>query len=44
MLRPAGMDDFKGQKPKADVYIYQAEVFCENGELIQLNGNIALIL
>lgn len=35
---------FKGQKPKADVYIFQAEVFCENGELIQLNGNIALIL
>jgi hypothetical protein len=35
---------FKGQKPKADVYIYQAEVFCDTGELIILNGNIALIL
>ena len=35
---------FKGQKPKADVYIFQAEVFCENGELLRLNGNIALIL
>jgi gliding motility-associated-like protein len=35
---------FKGQNPKADVYIYQAEVFCENGELLKLNGNIALIL
>lgn len=35
---------FKGQRPKADVYIYQAEVFCDNGDIIRLNGNIALIL
>ena len=35
---------FKGRKPQADVYVYQAEVFCENGDLIRLNGNIALIL
>jgi gliding motility-associated-like protein len=35
---------FKGRKPIADVYVYQAEVFCENGELIKINGNIALIL
>jgi len=35
---------YKGTKPKADVYVYQAEVFCENGEIIKLNGNIALIL
>ncbi len=35
---------YKGNNPKADVYIYQAEVFCENGELFTLNGNIALIL
>lgn len=35
---------YKGNKPIADVYIYQAEVFCENGQLIKLNGNIALIL
>ena len=35
---------YKGIKPQADVYVYQAEVFCENGELITLNGNIALIL
>ncbi len=35
---------FKGGKPIADVYVYQAEVFCENGQLITLNGNIALIL
>lgn len=41
----AGWDGrFKGQAPKADVYIYQAEVFCENGELLRINGNIALIL
>lgn len=35
---------YKGKKPIADVYVYQAEVFCENGELIKLNGNVALIL
>jgi gliding motility-associated-like protein len=35
---------FKGNKPQADVYVYQAEVFCENGSVITLNGNIALIL
>ena len=35
---------YKGQRPIAGVYIYQAEVFCENGELIILNGNVALIL
>lgn len=35
---------YKGSRPVADVYIYQAEVFCENGEIIVLNGNIALIL
>ena len=41
----AGWDGtYKGNKPKADVYVYQAEVFCENGEIIKLNGNIALIL
>lgn len=35
---------YKGKKPQADVYVYQAEIFCENGEIIKLNGNIALIL
>lgn len=35
---------YKGNKAKADVYVYQLEVFCENGDLIRLNGNIALIL
>ena len=35
---------FKGTRPIAGVYIYQAEVYCENGEVITLNGNVALIL
>lgn len=35
---------FKGKKPQADVYVYQVEVFCENGDVITLNGNIALVL
>lgn len=35
---------YKGKKQQADVYVYQAEVFCENGQVITLNGNIALIL
>ncbi len=35
---------FRGKRPQPDVYIYQAEVFCDNGEIIKLDGNIALIL
>lgn len=35
---------FKGRKPQPDVYIYQIEVFCDNGEIIKLAGNISLIL
>ncbi|MEQ1677169.1 MAG: PKD domain-containing protein [Chitinophagaceae bacterium] len=35
---------YKGKKAQADVYVYQAEVFCDNGDIIKLNGNIALIL
>ncbi|MGH2553979.1 MAG: PKD domain-containing protein, partial [Chitinophagaceae bacterium] len=35
---------FEGKKPQADVYVYQAEVYCDNGDIINLNGNIALIL
>ncbi|NOT49750.1 MAG: PKD domain-containing protein [Chitinophagaceae bacterium] len=35
---------YKGNKPKADVYVYQVEVFCDNGDIIRLNGNISLIL
>jgi len=34
---------FKGNKPHPDVYIYQVEVFCDNGEVIRLDGNVALI-
>ena len=34
---------YKGNKPVADVYIYQVEVFCENGEIIRFDGNVALI-
>ncbi len=41
----AGWDGtFRGKKPQPDVYVYQAEVFCDNGETITLNGNISLIL
>ncbi len=41
----AGWDGtYKGKKPHADVYVYQAEIFCDNGDVIKLNGNIALIL
>lgn len=35
---------YKGKQPKADVYVYQVEVLCDNGETIRLNGNIALVL
>jgi gliding motility-associated-like protein len=34
---------YKGNKPAPEVYIYQVEVFCENGEIIRFEGNIALI-
>ena len=40
----AGWDGtWKGKKANADVYIYQLEIYCQNGELIKYNGNIALI-
>ncbi len=35
---------YKGKIPQPDVYVYQAEVYCENGDIIKLNGNIALVL
>ncbi len=35
---------YKGNKAHPDVYIYQVEILCENGQLIRLDGNIALIL
>ena len=34
---------FKGNKPKPDVYVYQAEVYCANGSLMNFPGNVALI-
>ncbi|MFM2336886.1 MAG: hypothetical protein RL115_79 [Bacteroidota bacterium] len=35
---------YKGKPPQSDVYVYQIEVFCDNGDIIKLNGNISLIL
>jgi gliding motility-associated-like protein len=35
---------YKNKPPVADVYVYQVEVQCANGETIRLDGNIALIL
>jgi gliding motility-associated-like protein len=34
---------WKGKTANADVYIYQVEVYCLNGELISSKGNITLI-
>jgi gliding motility-associated-like protein len=34
---------FKGGRVSPDVYVYQVEVFCQNGEPIQFAGNVALI-
>jgi gliding motility-associated-like protein len=34
---------YKSNKPQADVYIYQLEVFCDNSQVIRFEGNIALI-
>ncbi|HEX7905222.1 MAG TPA: PKD domain-containing protein [Chitinophagaceae bacterium] len=34
---------YKGKKGQADVYVYQLEILCNNGELIKYAGNIALI-
>ncbi len=34
---------YRGQAPQAETYIYTAEVFCENGTLLTLTGNISLI-
>jgi gliding motility-associated-like protein len=33
----------KGKKANPDVYVYQLEVFCSNGELLKFSGNVALI-
>ena len=34
---------FRGQDPQAETYVFTAEVFCENGTLFTITGNIALI-
>ena len=34
---------YKGLPAKPDVYVYQLDVFCNNGETVRLNGNIALM-
>jgi gliding motility-associated-like protein len=40
----AGWDGiYKGKKAKADIYVYQIEIICSNGETIKYSGNIALI-
>jgi gliding motility-associated-like protein len=35
--------NYKGKKAKPDVYVYQIEIICSNGEVIKYSGNIALI-
>jgi gliding motility-associated-like protein len=32
-----------GQTVNGDVYVYQVEIYCENGQLIKFSGNVALI-
>jgi gliding motility-associated-like protein len=40
----AGWDGtFRGKKAKADVYVYQLEIVCDNGDIMKYSGNIALI-
>lgn len=34
---------YRGNTAPAGVYVYQVEVYCENGEVIHFEGNIALI-
>ena len=34
---------YKGKKGQPDVYVYQLEIICNNGELIKYAGNIALV-
>lgn len=34
---------FRGNKPVPDVYVYQVEVFCDNSQVVQFAGNVALI-
>ena len=34
---------YKGGTPMADVYVYQVELLCGNGDLMHFDGNVALI-
>jgi gliding motility-associated-like protein len=34
---------YKGKKANPDVYIYQVEIVCNNGETIKYAGNVALL-
>lgn len=34
---------YKGGRPQPDVYVFQAEVYCISGEIIRIEGNVALI-
>ena len=34
---------YKGLKALPDVYVYQVEAMCDNGEILTYNGNVALI-
>ncbi len=36
--------NYQGKKAKPDVYVYQIEIICSNGEIIKYSGNIALIM
>jgi gliding motility-associated-like protein len=36
--------NYKGSRPLPGVYVVQLEFYCDNGELIRLDGNVALIL
>lgn len=35
--------NYKGKQGNADVYVYQLEIICNNGEVLKYSGNIALI-
>ena len=35
--------NYKGKPGTADVYVYQLEIICSNGEVLKYSGNIALI-
>jgi gliding motility-associated-like protein len=40
----AGWDGrYKSNKPQPDVYVYQLEVYCDNGDIVRFDGNVALI-